>query len=127
MDDGKSGNFTDIGGFYQNSLVTYYIVTQNITRGRSYRFMYRAKNAVGWGPYSAVSTVLAATVPNAPRAPYFLAFSNLTLSIVIPKCAGDGGALITSYELWVDAGDNFSSTFNQLTGYSNNSMVYIAT
>jgi len=28
--------------------------------------MYRAKNSVGWGPYSAVSSVLAATVPTRP-------------------------------------------------------------
>ena len=66
MDDGKSGNFVDIGGFNSNSMLTEYIVSQNITRGRHYRFMYRAKNAVGWGQYSAVSSVLAATVPSPP-------------------------------------------------------------
>ena len=89
--------------------------------------MYRAKNLVGWGPFSAVSTVLAATVPSAPKAPYFLTFSNLTLSIVVPRSASDGGDAITGYELWVDAGDDFTSSFTKLPGYSTNSMVYLAT
>lgn len=108
-------------------MVTHYTVTQNITRGRSYRFKYRAKNAVGWGPYSAVSTVLAATVPSAPKAPYFLAFSDTTLSIVVPRSTSDGGDTIELYELWVDAGDDFTSEFTKLSGYSNNAMVYLAT
>ena len=108
-------------------MLTTYTVTQNITKGRYQRFMYRAKNAVGWGPYSSVSTVLAATVPIAPMAPYFLTFSNQTLSIVIPRSTDDGGDAIIGYELWVDAGNDFTSTFTKLTGYSSNSMVYIAT
>jgi len=127
MDDGKTGNFIDIGGFYSNSMLTQYTVTQNITKGRYQRFMYRAKNAVGWGPFSAVSSVLSATVPSAPKAPSFLTFANLTLSIVVPRSTSDGGDTITNYELWVDAGDDFTSSFTKLVGYSNNAMVYLAT
>jgi hypothetical protein len=108
-------------------MTTHYTVTQNITKGRSFRFMYRAKNAVGWSPFSAVSTVLAATVPSAPKAPYFLSFSDSTLRIVVPRSSSDGGDTISTYELWVDAGDDFTSTFTKLTGYSNNQMVYLAT
>ena len=108
-------------------MTTHYTVTQNITKGRSFRFMYRAKNAVGWSPFSAVSTVLAATVPSTPKAPYFLSFSDLTLRIVVPRSSSDGGDTISTYELWVDAGDDFTSTFTKLTGYSNNQMVYLAT
>lgn len=89
--------------------------------------MYRAKNAIGWGSYSAVSTVLAAKVPSAPKAPYFLTFSNLTLSIVIPRSDSDGGDTIYLYELWVDSGNDFTSNFTKLTSYSSNSMVYLAT
>ena len=66
MDDGKSGNFISIIGFTSNSLLTTITVSQNVTKGRLNRFMYRAKNSVGWGPYSAVSSVLAATVPSRP-------------------------------------------------------------
>ena len=71
--------------------------------------MYRAKNAVGWGPYSAVSSVLAATIPSAPGAPFFLTFASQTLSIVVPRSTSDGGDTISHYELWVDAGDDFTS------------------
>jgi len=89
--------------------------------------MYRVKNAVGWGPFSAVASVLAATVPNAPSAPFFLAFSSNSLSIVIPRSTSNGGATITNYELWVDAGNDFNSQFTQLASYTNNAMVYVAT
>ena len=89
--------------------------------------MYRAKNAVGWGPFSAVASVLAATVPSAPKAPFFLTFASSTLSIVVPRSTSDGGDTINKYELWVDAGDDFTSQFTKLSGYSNNAMVYLAT
>jgi len=69
--------------------------------------MYRVKNAIGWGPYSAVSTVLAATIPSAPANPFFLTFTSGTLSIVVPRSSSDGGSIITNYELWVDAGNDY--------------------
>jgi hypothetical protein len=60
MDDGVSGNFISINGFDSNSLLTTYTVTSGIIKGRKHRFMYRAKNKLGWGPYSDPSFILAA-------------------------------------------------------------------
>ena len=76
MDDGKTGNYTSLVGFKQNSLLTYFTIDDPdlVTKGRSLRFKYRAKNIVGWGPYSGEAYILAATVPKISDSPYFLAF-----------------------------------------------------
>jgi hypothetical protein len=41
-------------------------VTTGIQSGRYYRTRYRAKNEVGFGPYSDVTYILAATIPQQP-------------------------------------------------------------
>ena len=74
MDDGMSGEFSSVNGIKINSLLTTYTVTTNVIKGRRHRFRYRAKNIVGWGPYSDDSYILAATVPDRPARPYFLVF-----------------------------------------------------
>jgi len=55
MDDGHSGDFFVVAS---ESMIVEYNVT--VERGLSYRFQYRAKNSVDWGPYSDVLEVLAA-------------------------------------------------------------------
>jgi hypothetical protein len=127
MDDGKNGIFTSIIGFNSNSLLTVYIVDKSIIKGRRHRFRYRAKNIVGWGSFSDDSFILAATVPSRPDRPYFLAFANETLSIVIPRSVDNGGTPISNYELWVDEGNDFNSDFRQLLGYIDNSLIYSVT
>lgn len=126
IDDGMSGKFTSVNGFSQNSLLTTFTVSQNILKGRNHRLKYRAKNIVGWGPYSDESFVLAATVPARSERPYFLSFTDDKLSIVIPRCTDNGGTPITTYELWVDAGNNFSSEFSKLSQYANNELIFEA-
>jgi len=126
IDDGMSGKFTSLNGFAQNSLLTTFTTSQNILKGRNHRLKYRAKNIVGWGPYSDESFVLAATVPERSDRPYFLSFSDDKLSIVIPRCSDNGGTPITNYELWVDAGNDFGSEFSKLSQYANNELIFEA-
>ncbi len=69
MDDGMGGGFVSI---LPNSLVTVLKVTvtntQNgIKKGLSYRFKYRASNINGFGEYSIITSILAASVPSAPQ------------------------------------------------------------
>jgi hypothetical protein len=71
MDDGLSGNYVSVIGFDTNSLLTTYTITSGIYKGREHRFRYRARNTIGWGPFSAESSILAATVPTAPTKPKF--------------------------------------------------------
>lgn len=127
MDDGLSGSYTSIVGFDTNSLLTTYTITSGIVKGRSHRFRYRARNAIGWGPYSDEISILAATIPSAPIKPLFSSFSLSTLYIEIQQSSDNGGSAIQKYELWVDAGDNFASTFNPVTNYAGSSLTYGAT
>jgi hypothetical protein len=128
MDDGMSGSFTTIVGLDANSLLTEFTIqNSDIVKGRRHRFKYRAKNVVGWGPYSDDSYVLAATVPDRAERPYFLAFAADQLSIVIPRSLDNGGTPIASYELWVDDGDDYTSDFHQVSGYTSNAIIYQAT
>jgi hypothetical protein len=85
MDDGKSGNFVSVQGFTQNNLKTEATITEGVIKGREHRFKYRARNAIGWGEYSDVSAVLAATVPQKALQPTFLSFSADVLTVVVPR------------------------------------------
>lgn len=86
MDDGMGGGFITVAGgsngyylftFFQGTAPTTlrylpiyessnYYYTVNITRGATYRFRYRAANVNGWGGWSPVGYIKAATVPAAP-------------------------------------------------------------
>jgi len=97
-----------------------------VIKGRKHRFMYRAKNVVGWGPYSEPAFVLAARVPSVPSKPYFLGFKNDELLIVVPKSLDNGGTPILWHELWVDDGNALEANWRNLTGFANE-LVYKAT
>jgi hypothetical protein len=76
IDDGRTGNFTSVVGFYQNSMLKEFTIEESelIIKGRHHRLKYRAKNIVGWGPYSDEVSVLVAKEPSRPDRPYFLTF-----------------------------------------------------
>ena len=62
IDNGSGGAYTSLGGavagIYQ--MATSFTITQNITRGSTYRLRYKAYNKYGWSPYSEVTYALAA-------------------------------------------------------------------
>lgn len=66
MDDGLAGSFVEVHGFTTPYTLNSKLITSNVDSGRSYRFQYRAKNIHGWGSYSPISFILAATVPSVP-------------------------------------------------------------
>lgn len=71
IDDGAGGDFTVLTATDANPvyLKLSYTVYDGIQEGVDYRFRYRGRNAVGWGAYSPVSYIRAATVPLKPVAP----------------------------------------------------------
>jgi hypothetical protein len=107
MDDGEGGGFVSLRGFSSYSLETDATVTVGILKGRAHRLRYRAKNAVGWGPFSEEATILAATVPAPPAPPVFAGFSAGALSVVVGASTDNGGTAILAVELWRDQGDDF--------------------
>jgi len=127
MDDGLGGDYSSVIGFSTNSLLTTYTISSGIKKGREYRFRYRARNAIGWGPFSSESSILAANVPQAPAKPTFNSFATNTLNINVNPSEDNGGSVVTAYELYRDAGDDFASSFTKLTNYDGSSLVYGAT
>lgn len=66
IDDGNGGSFVEVVGFTTFYTLNSILVTSGISSGQTYRLRYRAHNAQGWGPYSPIGTILAATIPSAP-------------------------------------------------------------
>jgi hypothetical protein len=124
MDDGFAGPFMSINGFNSNSMLTTFIVSQGVVRGRQHRFRYRAKNYIGWGPFSENSAVLAATVPVPPMKPLYKSFTGSLLNLVIQPTLDHGGSTIIKYELWVDVGNDFTSSFSKVALYQGTAFEY---
>lgn len=124
MDGGDGGDFTSIHGSSSNSMATHFTVSQGVLKGRTHRFRYRAKNAVGWGPFSAEASVLAADRPSRPDPPQFSSFALETLTVTVTASPDNGGTALLGTELWRDAGDDFSSVFVLVAGYDGASPTY---
>jgi hypothetical protein len=120
MDDGEGGDFVSINGFSPYSMVTHFTVYDDIRKGRVHRFQYRAKNAVGWGPWSPEASILAASPPSAPAMPQFSRYDSATdkLYVILGPSEDNGGTAITDMELWRDGGDDFSSAFTKVANYN---------
>jgi hypothetical protein len=127
MDDGLAGPFTSLVGFSTYSLQTSFIATHGVVKGREHRFRYRALNMIGWGAFSAESYVLAATVPAAPPQPTFVSCINGVMTLQIPPSNDNGGTAIYKYELWVDAGNDYTSSFTKVELYTGTSQTYAIT
>lgn len=81
-----------------------------LTKGETYKVRYRAANAKGYGDYSAVTYMLAATTPTAPSAPTFTSSTATDLVIGLDTSTDNGGDSITSYTLYINAGDDSEPT-----------------
>jgi titin len=105
IDDGNQGNFVDLYGITSDTLLNTLTVT-GLSKGKNYRIRYRAKNIYGWGDWSPVSTILAATIPLAPPTPLYITSSDASISISMSVSSDDGGSPIIGYELWMNDGTN---------------------
>jgi hypothetical protein len=80
------------------------LAVTGLTNGTAYTFQVRALNAVGAGPYSAMSnTVTPATMPTAPMVGTATA-GNASATAVWSASSNNGGSAITGYEVRVVAG-----------------------
>lgn len=127
IDDGQGGDFTPVVGFTAPYLLMYYSVTNQIEKGTVYRLRYRALNAIGWSGYSPIAYIQAATIPIAPGQPLYLSSTTTSVTLALPTSIDDQGSPIIAYKLFADAGNNFSSTFTQLTNYNGIARTYTAT
>jgi hypothetical protein len=75
--------------------VAHYTAVTAIVKGRTHRFRYRAANVVGWGPFSAIASILAAGPPSSPPAPTFASYVGGVLTVNVEPSTDNGGAAIT--------------------------------
>lgn len=124
IDDGTGGDFLPVVGLLSNYLHLDFTVTGQIVKSTLYRLRYRALNIIGWGDYSPIAYVRAANRPEAPLRPSYNTSSIDTCTLNIPRSMDDGGSPILQYKLWVDQGDDFSSTFTQVASYDSSSALF---
>ena len=87
-------DFVEVVGGSPYSLQTYFTVTQGILKGETYAFRYRAINAIGFGPWSAISKLDAATVPIPPPKPYYISSTDTSITIGLKATLDNGGSRI---------------------------------
>lgn len=120
-DDGLDGAFTTLVGLsspYLMQLLTVSHTTETpIVRSRVYRYRYRARNCVGWGPLSDELHVLAADVPTAPPSPTVSSTSALQIALLLYPTTDNGGSVVTDYALLRNDGAD-GSTYTAISSYS---------
>lgn len=82
IDNGLGGDFTELQGFTVNSMALSATKSLGVYPGRYYRFRYRAKNAIGWGPYSDIEYVLSARKPDTPVPPTITLWTGTNVRVV---------------------------------------------
>lgn len=97
FDDGLRGAYSSV--FTLSPIIN---LSSGIFRGRQYRLRYRALNFNGWGPFSEIGYIKAATVPSIPPAPVLYGSTASTITLLIVPPTDDGGVIITIYKLWFD-------------------------
>ncbi len=107
---GTTGSFKVYSGANDiSSMMTKFTLTSPwVSKGNTYSFRYRARNAYGWSDYSDISYLTVAGVPGTPSKLTMSSFSSTTIVIAIPTVLDDGGSDITSIE--VEYADGLTST-----------------
>jgi len=114
-DDGNNGDFYSL--YFIDSILGLGFTDLMVEKAVSYRYMYRARNINGWGEFSNIGYLYAASVPGKPFAPAmtFVDSTSITLKMFAP--ADSGGADILEYELFVNGGE-INTGFTKVTTYS---------
>ena len=61
-DDGRSGDFTSL--FSTNTIMAVQFTDLQVETSLVYRYKYRARNFNGWGPFSEIGYLFAASAPS---------------------------------------------------------------
>lgn len=89
----------------------------NVTGGASYRFKYRAQNFNGWGQYSEIAYIQAATIPGIPPAPIYVSSTATTTTLQFLEPEDLGGSPLTGFKLYA----------NSLSLNENDNLIYSGT
>jgi hypothetical protein len=75
-------------------------------------------NVNGWSEESDTAYIYAFAAPQQPPAPTFAAGSDTSATLKFLPSRNDNGVRVSSYELFIDAGNDMTSAFRQITSYS---------
>lgn len=88
------------------------ISSPTLLADKEYLFWVKARNAVGYSPFSDSITIHSASLPGAPDTPFRVS-STTTNSIVVGWHANTlsnfGGSSLTNYQVWWDQGSTVSA------------------
>jgi hypothetical protein len=101
-DDGSSGDFTQL--FATDTILGTTFTDISVSTGLLYRYKYRGRNTNGYGEFSDVGYLYAASVAGKPNAPSLIAVDTTTIQLKMSVPEDSGGTEITAYQLFVDAG-----------------------
>ena len=104
--DTSDNNFVDIYG--QDDMINVLSTTASVsdlTEGTIYGFRYRARNIYGWGSWSPITYILAASVPNQPPAVDFTSATDNSISLSLFFTENSNGDLFSEHELWMAPGE----------------------
>ncbi len=85
-----------------HSLATSYVHAS--LKGDTYYFRHRGSNAIGAGEWSDPISFISAGVPSAPAGLQLVDSNSTVLSLKWNATSDDGGAAVTSYQLYRDEG-----------------------
>ena len=89
MDDNNDNVFEQVA----TGLTTTARTQSSLTEGNTYQFRVRARNAVGFSPYSTVFSILAATVPSKPASPTTTLSGDSTQVVIDWTAPADSGGI----------------------------------
>lgn len=84
------GEFNSLIGFGVESLETQLLFEDNVVNGSIFRFRYRALNVNGWSPFSEISHLKAATIPQRPNKPDFVDSTSDSITLFFYESTLDG-------------------------------------
>jgi hypothetical protein len=102
----NQGTWTELAGETSLLNALTYTQTSNVAAGTTYYFKVKSRNKWGWGPFSTVSSILAATTPSqvtGVATQIDAATGGITLAWAAP--ASNGGVAITSYTVEIRGSD----------------------
>lgn len=118
IDDGNDGEYTTFVGGSSSYYTSLSASTDlGVVEGNTYRVRYRAKNVIGWGQYSDVAYILAASRPDPPTKPLYVTSTDSSITLGLSPSVTNNGAQIFEHWLYMDAGST-SSSFSNITAYN---------